>query len=102
MIRRALAALMQALGPVETVRFLNLPREHDGAYVEWHRRRQAGLTPEHFLDEVSGVAADKNRPPATGKQHTHPQKRSASRGSAPLSPVAARPAQIAVVCTLTE
>jgi len=66
MIRRALEALMQALGPVETARFLNLPREHDGDYVEWHRRWQAGLAPEQFLDEVFGVAADENRPPATG------------------------------------
>jgi hypothetical protein len=52
MIQRGLEALMRTLGPVETARFLNLPRERYGDYTEWHRRWQAGLAPEQFFDEV--------------------------------------------------
>jgi hypothetical protein len=44
--------MMTALGPVETARFLNLPRQRDSDYVEWHRRWQAGLDPQRFFDEV--------------------------------------------------
>jgi hypothetical protein len=57
LIRRALEAMMTALGPVETARFLNLPRQRDSDYVEWHRRWQAGLDPQRFFDEVFGPAA---------------------------------------------
>jgi hypothetical protein len=54
MIKRGLAALMEALGPVETARFLSLPRGRFGDYVEWHRKWQAGLDPQRFFDEVFG------------------------------------------------
>ena len=47
-----LEAMMTALGPVETARFLNLPRQRSSDYVEWHRRWQAGLDPQRFFDEV--------------------------------------------------
>jgi hypothetical protein len=66
MIRRGLEALMTALGPVETARFLNLPREHDSDYVEWHRRWQASLVPEQFFDEVFGATPDVGKP-STGR-----------------------------------
>jgi hypothetical protein len=55
MIKRGLEALMTALGPVETARFLNLPRQRYGNYVEWHRQWQAGLDPKRFFDEVFGA-----------------------------------------------
>lgn len=58
MIRRAMEALMGALGPVETARFLNLPRQHTFDYVQWHRQWQATLDPEKFFDEVFGPAND--------------------------------------------
>jgi len=64
MIKRGLAALMEALGPVETARFLNLPRGRYGDYVEWHRQWQASLDPQRFFDEVFGPetgAEDKSR-----------------------------------------
>jgi hypothetical protein len=54
MIKRGLEALMMALGPVETARFLGLPRQRYGNYVEWHRQWQAGLDPQRFFDEVFG------------------------------------------------
>jgi hypothetical protein len=58
MVRRALEALMTALGPVETARFLNLPRYRYPDYVEWHRQWQARLDPRQFFDEVFGPAAN--------------------------------------------
>ncbi|PKO21397.1 MAG: hypothetical protein CVU38_14960 [Chloroflexi bacterium HGW-Chloroflexi-1] len=57
MVRRALEVLMTALGPVETARFLNLPRQRYPDYVEWHRQWQARLDPQQFFDEVFGPAA---------------------------------------------
>jgi hypothetical protein len=66
MIRRGLEALMKALGPIETARFLNLPREHDGDYVDWHRRWQADLAPEQFFDEVFGPLSEREKPSAAG------------------------------------
>ena len=56
MIRQALEALMEALGPVETARFLNLPRQRTIDYVQWHRQWQAILDAEPFFDEVFGPA----------------------------------------------
>ncbi len=40
---------MKALGPVETARFLGLPRGRYRDYVEWHRAWQVGLDPEALL-----------------------------------------------------
>jgi hypothetical protein len=56
-VRRGLEALMAALGPVETARFLNLPRSRYPNYVEWHRQWQADLDPQVFFDEVFGPAS---------------------------------------------
>lgn len=55
-IRRGLEALMAALGPIETARFLSLPRSRYPDYVEWHRQWQAELNPQEFFDEVFGPA----------------------------------------------
>jgi hypothetical protein len=54
LIRRALEALMAALGPVETLRFLALPRPRRLESVRRHRHWQAGLDQEQFLDQVFG------------------------------------------------
>lgn len=54
MIKRGLEALMKALGPVETARFLNLPRERYKDYTQWHREWQAGLDAEALFDDVFG------------------------------------------------
>ena len=56
MIRRAMEALMSALGPVETVRFLTLPRQHRLDSVRRHRQWQAQLEPKAFFDEVFASA----------------------------------------------
>ena len=55
MIRRGLEALMATLGPVETVRFLTLPRQHRLESVRRHRQWQAGLDQEQFFDQVFGA-----------------------------------------------
>ena len=54
MIQRAVEALMKALGPVEAVRFLNLPRPLYPDSVEWHRQWQASLDRERYFEEVFG------------------------------------------------
>jgi hypothetical protein len=56
MIRRAVEALMSALGPVETVRFLTLPRQHRLDSVRRHRQWQEQLEPKAFFDEVFASA----------------------------------------------
>ena len=53
-IQRALEALNQALGPVETARFLTLTRNLPTDAVEWHRQWQATLDRKAFFDEVFG------------------------------------------------
>ncbi len=53
-IRRALDALMAVLGPVETVRFLTLPRERRLDAVRRHRQWQASLNRDQFFDQVFG------------------------------------------------
>ncbi len=53
-VRRGLEALMAALGPVETARFLSLPRSRYADYVQWHRRWQEQLDPQQFFDDVFG------------------------------------------------
>ena len=54
MVQRAIAALMEALGPVETVRFLTLPRRQRLDSVTRHRRWQESLDSGRFFDEVFG------------------------------------------------
>ena len=52
MVRKGIEALMQALGPVETTRFLNLTREKQMDAIAQHRLWQAELDPDTFLDRV--------------------------------------------------
>jgi hypothetical protein len=58
MIRRGLEALMAALGPVETVRFLTLPRQRRLESVRRHRQWQESLDQEQFFDQVFGTAKE--------------------------------------------
>jgi hypothetical protein len=55
MIKRGIEALMHALNPVETARFLTLPRYRYADYVEWHRQWQETLDPTRFFDQVFGA-----------------------------------------------
>lgn len=68
MIERAVEALVQALGPIETARFLALPKRPILDAIEWHRQWQDGLDTDHFLDQVfadqaSGTANPKSPAP---------------------------------------
>jgi len=55
LIDRGLTALLKALGPVETTRFLNLRREKRLESVKRHRRWQANLKEKDFLDQVFDI-----------------------------------------------
>ncbi len=52
LIEQALQALFKALGPVETMRFLRLPRTRRLDSVERHRQWQATLQQETFFNQV--------------------------------------------------
>lgn len=56
LIRRAVAALLAALGPVEATRFLTLPRARAVDAVQRHQEWQAGLDQQQFFDQVFGAA----------------------------------------------
>ena len=55
LIKRGIEALMHALGPVETARFLTLPRYRYADTVEWYRQWQETLDPTRFFDQVFGA-----------------------------------------------
>jgi hypothetical protein len=44
--------LMKELGPVETARFLNIPREKRLESVKRHREWQKSLSKDDFLKEI--------------------------------------------------
>lgn len=54
LVHQALEALMAALGPVETTRFLALTRDDRPESVIRHRQWQALLDPNTFFDQVFG------------------------------------------------
>jgi hypothetical protein len=54
LIERGLAALIKALGPVEAMRFLTLPRHRRIESVRRHRRWQAALNRDQFFDQIVG------------------------------------------------
>jgi hypothetical protein len=56
LVEQALQALFKALGPVETMRFLTLPRQKRLESVERHRQWQATLQQESFFNQVFGPA----------------------------------------------
>jgi hypothetical protein len=54
LVQRAIEVLLEALGPVETSRFLSLPVKKRIESVKRHREWQAGLEKEPFFKEVFG------------------------------------------------
>lgn len=54
LIRKAIGALIQELGPVETARFVNLPLPKRMESVKRHRRWQKSLDKEKFIKEIFG------------------------------------------------
>lgn len=58
LIQKALTALMQTLGPVETMRFLNMPRPKRLESVKRHRDWQESLEPQAFFDQVFGKSSE--------------------------------------------
>jgi hypothetical protein len=54
LITKAVDVLVKELGPVEAGRFLALPKKKRMESVKRHRRWQAQLKPENFLDRVFG------------------------------------------------
>ncbi len=53
-IQKGVELLMNGLGPLEAIRFLNLPREKRLDSVKQHRQWQAQLNKAPFLDDVFG------------------------------------------------
>lgn len=54
LVRRGVEALVQALGPVETTRFLTLTPQRRLDVVQRHRQWQDTLVKEQVFDEVFG------------------------------------------------
>lgn len=54
-IKRGMEALLKELGPVEAIRFVNLPREKRVESVKRHRDWQKLLDKEQFFDEIFAV-----------------------------------------------
>ena len=51
-IRRAIEVLIKELGPVEAIRFVNMPRKKRSESVRRHREWQKLLNKEQFFKEV--------------------------------------------------
>lgn len=51
-VQKGVDILMNALGPLETLRFLNLPRETRVDSVKRHREWQKHLDKKQFFDDV--------------------------------------------------
>ena len=54
LIRKAIEVLLQELGPVETARFVNLPRQKRIESVKRHRQWQKTLDKAQFIKEIFG------------------------------------------------
>jgi hypothetical protein len=52
LIRKSIEVLMEKIGPVETIRFINIPRKKRLESVRRHREWQKMLDKEKFFDEV--------------------------------------------------
>lgn len=50
--RKAIQVLMEKLGPLETFRFLSLPKEKGTESVKRHQQWQAELEQNSFFDDV--------------------------------------------------
>ncbi|HPS59418.1 MAG TPA: hypothetical protein PK514_15045 [Spirochaetota bacterium] len=51
-LEKGIAILMKELGPVETARFLNIPRTKRIESVKRHREWQKTLKKEEFLNDI--------------------------------------------------
>jgi len=54
LIKKSIKVLIDTLGPVETIRFLNLPRKKRIESVKRHREWQKELNKDKFFNEVFG------------------------------------------------
>ncbi|MBE9572792.1 MAG: hypothetical protein IMF11_19380 [Proteobacteria bacterium] len=54
MWKKAIEVLIQELGPVETARFINLPRPKRVESVKRHRQWQKKLDKDEFLKDIFG------------------------------------------------
>jgi len=52
LIRKSIKVLMDTLGPIETIRFLNQPRKKRIESVKRHREWQKMLDKDKFFNEV--------------------------------------------------
>lgn len=53
-LERGIEVLMKELGPVETVRFLNIPRDRRLESVKRHRDWQKSLNKDDFMKNIFG------------------------------------------------
>lgn len=53
-IEKAVKVLMEELGPVETIRFINLPKRKRLESVRRHREWQKTLNKDSFFNEIFG------------------------------------------------
>jgi len=54
MVKKAIKALIRELGPVEAIRFINMPKKRRIESVRRHREWQKHLDKKGFLDQVFG------------------------------------------------
>jgi len=54
MVNKGIKALIKELGPMEAIRFINMPRKKRVESVRRHREWQKNLDKEKFLDQVFG------------------------------------------------
>jgi len=54
MVKKGIKALIRELGPMEAIRFINMPRKKRVESVRRHREWQKHLDKERFLDQVFG------------------------------------------------
>lgn len=54
-IRKAIEVLLKELGPIETIRFINMPKKKRIESVKRHREWQKQLDKEKFLNDVFSI-----------------------------------------------
>ncbi|MCD6129969.1 MAG: hypothetical protein J7J10_03340 [Deltaproteobacteria bacterium] len=54
LIEESIKALMEKIGPVETIRFMNIPRKKRIESVKRHREWQKLLDKDKFFEEIFG------------------------------------------------
>lgn len=56
LLKKAIKLLVKELGPVEAIRFINIPREKRMESVKRHREWQKYLDKEKFYGEIFGTS----------------------------------------------